>query len=95
MDQPGASTLWSFTGDGLLTTAPILVDDFVLVGSGSGNVYALRTDTGNVEWTGTTGSAINSSEGDGTPTVLGGMAVGDGYLVVPAGNSLTAWRLVP
>jgi outer membrane protein assembly factor BamB len=95
MDQASGTTLWTFAGDGQLTTAPLVVDSSVVVASSSGQVYALRSDTGAVVWSATAGSQIRYSEYDGTPTVLGGIAVGDGYLVVPAGNTVTAWHLVP
>jgi outer membrane protein assembly factor BamB len=88
-------TLWSFTGDGHLTSAPIVVNDVVVIASTSGKVFALNANTGNVAWSATAPSQISYSEYDGVPTVLGGNAVGDGYLLVPAGNSLTAWRLLP
>jgi outer membrane protein assembly factor BamB len=94
-NQFSGNTLWSFTGDGELTTSPIVVDDFVVIASRLGKVYALKASDGSVAWSATTSSPIHYSEGDGTPTVLGGNAVGDGYLIVPAGKTLKAWRLVP
>ena len=42
----GGTKLWSFTGDGSLTTAPIVVNQSVIVGSSTGNVYALDANTG-------------------------------------------------
>lgn len=95
IDQASGNILWNFTGDGQLTTAPIVVNDYVIAASTSGKVYALSTTTGAVAWNATTASPISYGEYDGIPTVLGGNAVGDGYLVVPAGNTVTAWRLEP
>ena len=94
-DQASGNTLWTFTGDGQLTTAPIVVDDFVIIASSSGKVYALNADPGTVAWSGMTASPIPYVGESGGATVLGGNAVGDGYLVVPAGNTLTSWRLLP
>src|SRR6266542_2484687 len=37
---------WSFAGDGHLVTSPIGVNDYVIVGSSAGNVYALDGTTG-------------------------------------------------
>ena len=40
------ATLWSFTGDGHLTTAPIVVGDVVFVGSSYGRLYGLDAQPG-------------------------------------------------
>ena len=61
----------------------------VVVASTSGVVYAVNAASGSVVWSGTAGAQIayNSEQG--------GLAVGDGYLVVQAGQTITAWRLTP
>jgi len=83
------STVWSFTGDGGLVTSPIIVDQAVIVGSSSGLVYALDAATGAQLWTTNVGSALSS----GTGNVISALAAGDGLLVVPAGNTLSAFTL--
>jgi outer membrane protein assembly factor BamB len=83
------STLWSFTGDGGLVTSPIVVNQAVIVGSSSGQVYALDAATGAQLWATNAGAAIYSGNGN----VISGLAAGDGLLVVPAGNTLSAFTL--
>ena len=83
------STLWSFKGDGGLVTSPIIVDQAVIVGSSSGQIYALDATTGAQLWTANVGGTIYSGNGN----VISGLAAGDGLLVVPAGNTLSAFTL--
>jgi outer membrane protein assembly factor BamB len=73
---------WSFAGDGMLTASPIVVNNFVFVGSSSGNLYAVDATTGAQLWTKNLGAAI-----------FGSMNAGDGLLIVPAGNTVTAYVL--
>lgn len=82
---------WTFTGDGTLATAPILVNDYVFVASSSGKLYGLDAVTGAVLWTTTLGAGANT--GGWMQLGQSGMAAGDGLLVVPAGNTLTAWTV--
>jgi outer membrane protein assembly factor BamB len=83
---------WSFTGDGHLNSAPLLINNTVVVASESGNVYALNATTGAQIWVGNAGQPIRApSFFDFYPT--SGLAAGLGYLLVPAGNSVTAWRI--
>jgi outer membrane protein assembly factor BamB len=79
--------LWSFTGDGLLTTSPIVVNQAVIVGSSSGNVYALNAATGQTLWTVNAGGALQPGDSNS------GLAAGDGLLIVPAGNQVVAYIL--
>jgi outer membrane protein assembly factor BamB len=81
------TVLWSFTGDGLLTTSPIVVNQAVIVGSSSGNVYALNAATGQQLWTVNTGGALQPG------STNSGLAAGDGLLIVPAGNQVVAYTL--
>jgi outer membrane protein assembly factor BamB len=83
------STLWSFRGDGGLVTSPIIVNQAVIVGSSSGQVYGLNAATGAQLWTANAGGAISAGNGN----VISALAAGDGLLVVPAGNTLSAFTL--
>lgn len=83
----GNTVNWSFSGDGGLITAPIAVNNYVFIGSSSGNLYGLDATTGNVVWTQNTGAAFP------VPDFTGGLSAGDGLLVVPAGNSIVAYIL--
>ncbi len=87
------STAWSFAGDGTLVTSPIAVNDYVFVGSSSGNLYGLNGTTGKQVWQVNVGAAIPPGAGWGAGLQLSGLSAGDGLLVVPAGNSLTAYEL--
>jgi outer membrane protein assembly factor BamB len=83
------STTWSFRGDGGLVTSPIIVENAVIVGSSSGQVYALDAATGAQLWTANAGGVISAGNGN----VISALAAGDGLLVVPAGNTLSAYTL--
>ncbi|MBX5462052.1 MAG: PQQ-like beta-propeller repeat protein [Steroidobacteraceae bacterium] len=96
VDLASNTTLWSFpNASDPFTTAPIVVGDYAIAGTSSGKVYAFGPTSSAAVWTAMAPSPIEHKEEGGSPTVPGGNAVGDGYLVVPAGNTLTAWRLVP
>jgi outer membrane protein assembly factor BamB len=84
--------LWSFAGDGQLTTAPIVVNSYVFVGSGSGNLYALDAASGQQLWNQNLGAAIPANN-EYTLTEYTGLAAGDGLLVVPNGTKVTAFVL--
>ena len=68
------TVLWSFTGDGSLSTSPIVVNQTVIIGSSSGNVYALNAATGQQLWTVNAGGALQPGNGSS------GLAAGDGLL---------------
>jgi len=85
-------SLWSFTGDGGLATAPVVVNQDVFVGSSSGNLYALDATSGSVLWQTNVGAGFTTTlPSGGQPLSL--LAAGDGLLVVPAGSSVTAYTL--
>jgi outer membrane protein assembly factor BamB len=81
------TVLWSFTGDGALTTSPIVVNQVVIIGSSSGNVYALNAATGQQLWTVNAGGPLQLA------STNSGLAAGDGLLIVPAGNQVVAYIL--
>ena len=87
------TVVWSFAGDGLLSTSPIVVGQNVIIGSSSGNVYAVDAATGVQVWTQNTGAAIAPGAQWGAAIPLSGLAAGDGLLVVPAGNKVVAYVL--
>ncbi len=85
--------LWNFVGDGMLVSAPIVVNQTVIVASSSGNVYALDAVSGSQIWTGNAGASIAGPDEWNVSKPLTGLGAGDGYLIVPAGNVLTAWKI--
>lgn len=89
VDPSGSPDRWSF-GDGTLVTAPVVAGGAVFAGSSTGTVYAVSATTGQQIWSGVAGSVIVGPD-EQNADVLVGMAVGDGLLVVPASNMLTAF----
>lgn len=92
IDLATHNVLWSFTGDGGLVSAPVVINQTVIVGSASGNVYAVDAVTGLQIWSGNAGAAISAPD-EQNATTLTGFGAGEGYLVVPAGAVLSAWHL--
>lgn len=82
---------WTFTGDGTLDGAPLAVNQYVFIGSSSGNLYGLDGATGNQVWSVNLGTAIDTNQIFSSP--FSGLAAGDGLLVVPAGTTVTAYTL--
>ena len=73
--------------------APIIINQVVIVGSYSGNVYAVDAATHTQLWSGSAGAAITAPDEQNLVQPLTGLGAGEGYLVVPAGKVLTAWKL--
>jgi hypothetical protein len=84
---------WTFTGDDNLVTAPIVVNNYVFVGSSSGLLYALDATTGAELWSTNLGAAIPAPATPGVGQSMTGLAAGDGLLIVPAGNTVNAFVL--
>jgi outer membrane protein assembly factor BamB len=80
---------WTFTGDGGLNSAPLIVNQTIYIGSNSGLLYGLDFN-GNQVWNTQVGSPIPYS-GEGGAGEYTGLGAGDSLLVVPAGNLLTAY----
>ena len=88
------SVSWTFSADGQLDTAPIVLStssgEFVVMGTTTGQLYALRAATGAVAWQTTVGAAVAGPD-EQNVAVLGGPSAGQGMLVVPAGSTLSAY----
>jgi len=89
VDPSGSPDRWSF-GSGTLVTAPVVGGSVVFVGSSSGTVYGVAAQSGKQVWSASAGPTILGPD-EQNADVLVGMAIGDGMLVVPAGNELTAF----
>ncbi|MES2070115.1 MAG: PQQ-binding-like beta-propeller repeat protein [Pseudomonadota bacterium] len=89
------NVLWSFAGDGALVPAPIAINQYVIVGSSSGKVYALDAVTGAQAWSANVGASIAGPDEQGVSQPLTGFGAGEGYLIIPAGKVLTAWNIAP
>ena len=82
-------TAWRFTGDGGLVTAPLVVNEHVYMGSGTGRLYALSV-MGEEVWSTNLGTSILGPDEQNVSQPLTGMGAGSGLLVVPADNVLIA-----
>jgi outer membrane protein assembly factor BamB len=82
--------VWTFTGDNTLSSAPIVVNGHVIVGSTSGNLYALDKNTGAVVSSAAVGAGISAPD-EHNAGQLTGLAAGNGLLLVPAGTQLAAY----
>src|SRR5207302_8121836 len=93
IDLTSNGTVWTFTGDGALTSAPVVVNDIVFVGSASGNLYALDAlaSVPQILWQGEVGAAIPAPDEQDLSLPLTGLGAGNGVLVVPAGSRLVAY----
>jgi outer membrane protein assembly factor BamB len=86
------SSLWSFTtGDGTLSSAPIIVNNKVFVGGTSGMLYALDVITGRINWSENVGAGISSPDEQNVSQPLTGLAAGDDIILIPAGGMLIAY----
>lgn len=90
IDLTSHNVLWNFTGDGQLVSAPIVINQAVIVGSSSGKVYAIDATTGSPIWSGNAGSAISGPDEQNFQQPLTGLGAGEGYLVAPAGDPAVA-----
>jgi alpha-tubulin suppressor-like RCC1 family protein/outer membrane protein assembly factor BamB len=83
--------LWSFSGDGNLSSAPIVVNGYVYVGSTAGHIWALDKTTGLPVWDDSVGAPIARPDEQNVSQPLTGLGAGQGLVVVPASNLLVAY----
>lgn len=88
------ATLWTYTADPTLNTAPLVIDNMVAVGSTSGAVYLIDTATGNPLWSGLAAAGVSATQ-EGAANMPSGLGAGSGFLLVPAGTTLTGWKMIP
>jgi outer membrane protein assembly factor BamB len=89
VDIPSGQQLWSFAGDGGLTSAPVIANQTIYIGSSSGTLYGLNT-SGQQIWSTQVGAAIPApDEQNGLLTT--GLGSGDGLLIVPTDSVLVAY----
>ncbi|MEV7953964.1 PQQ-binding-like beta-propeller repeat protein [Streptomyces sp. NPDC087532] len=85
------ATRWKFEGDGRISTAPIVVNGYVYVGSRTGRLWALNGATGQSVWSTDVGAPINEPDEHNVSEPLTGLGAGGGLVVVPATNLLVAY----
>lgn len=81
---------WSFAGDGSLTGPPLAVNQYVIIASSKGNLYAVNGSTGAQVWTQQLGAAVDVNTAN---FPMSSLSAGDGLLVVPAGTKVMAYAL--
>ena len=86
------AALWSFGGEGGFGAAPIVAGRVVFIGSRAGILYALDLESGRALWSTNAGAGFLASERSvsGTSTWTG-LGAGNGLLVAPAGNRVSAY----
>src|SRR6202030_206832 len=89
VDIPSGQQLWSFAGDGGLTSAPVIVNQTIYIGSSSGTLFGLNT-SGQQIWTTQVGGPIPYPD-EGNAYLTTGLGAGDGLLVVPTESVLVAY----
>jgi outer membrane protein assembly factor BamB len=85
---------WTLGSDAGLVTAPIVINQYAIVGGATGILHGIDGTTGEEVWTFDLGAPLaRARSGPGSQAPLSGLAAGDGLLVVPAGTTLTAFTL--
>jgi outer membrane protein assembly factor BamB len=85
------NVLWTFSGDGFLQSAVLVVNNYVYVGSSQGNLYAVDAATGQQVWVTTAGTSIPLVDEQNVSQPLTSFAAGEGMLVVPTSTTLVAY----
>jgi outer membrane protein assembly factor BamB len=91
IDQVSGNTLWTYQA-GYVATPPVVIDGIVVVADQTGKVYAIDATSGTLVWSGTTGTPLLGTD-EQNANQLTGLGAGEGWLVVPAGNSIVAWKV--
>lgn len=90
-DIATGKTLWQYLSEGELTTAPLVVNDMVVVGDDAGMLSILEADSGALLWKGSIGAPIPAPDEHNSSQPLTGMAAGGGMLLIPTDGSLVAF----
>ena len=84
-DTTTNAVLWS-AGDGSLGTSPVVANGTVYVGSAKSTILGFDESSGSLVWSDTLSQPVTGADNKV------GLALGEGFLVVPAGTSLTAYH---
>jgi len=85
-------TAWIAPLDGLAISAPIVVNNSVIVASSDGTVWALKTQTGTVRSSLELGITIAGPDEQNVSQPLTGLGAGNGVVLVPGVDALVALR---
>lgn len=78
------SPVWTFSGDGTLSSAPIVVGDVVYIGSQMGKLFALDLLSGRVLASPDLGAAVHRPDEHNVSEPVTGLGAGEGLVVAPA-----------
>jgi YD repeat-containing protein len=90
---PAGTTRWTFDAEEDLTSAPLIVNSRLYVGSETGKVYGLNVDTGAVEWTADVGEPIPTPDEQNLSQPLTGFGASEGRLIVPSATKLNVFAV--
>jgi outer membrane protein assembly factor BamB len=85
-------TAWTAPVDGLAVSAPIIVNDSVIVASSDGTLWALKTQTGAVRSSLELGITVAGPDEQNVSQPLTGLGAGNGVVLVPGIDTLVALR---
>lgn len=85
-DTASGAVAWSIDSKDF-TVPPLVLNDTLFIGDSKGRLYAFDPQTGKQIWSAKAGGPI----GNGHTPKLSGMGVTDKMLLVPVGNTLSAW----
>ena len=85
------NVLWTFSGDGFLQSAVLVVNNYVYVGSSQGKLYAVDAASGQQVWETIAGTSIPLVDEQNVSQPLTSFAAGEGMLVVPTSSTLVAY----
>jgi outer membrane protein assembly factor BamB len=88
--QGGASPSWSF-GNGNVTTPPIVIGQYVVIGTSSGELDVISVADGSLVSSDQVGTAISAPDQQSVGSPLSGLAAANNGLYVPAGSVLYAY----
>jgi outer membrane protein assembly factor BamB len=86
---------WTFTGDGEVDTAPLVINGNVVVGSATGMLYLLDGKTGATLWSENVGDPIGNPDESDLSQPLNGLGAGLGFLVVCSLSKVTVYAPHP
>jgi outer membrane protein assembly factor BamB len=90
-NEADGAEIWTFTLNKSIVTAPLVVNGYVIVGSGGGSLFAVRRLDGGILWRGDVGFPILGPDEQNVSQPITGLAAGDGLILVPAGKNLIAY----
>jgi outer membrane protein assembly factor BamB len=89
-DIIGGAKVWSFVGDSIFVTPPLVINGVVAAGSVNGTLYILDAASGEELWSSSVGASIGPVLG-GPGGPLWGLNAGSDVLLVPAQYTLSAY----